>query len=188
MNVSTTVKWAIHAHYLTIFAVVILISVVLGIHLYLNEFDRGILLAAGGGAFSFLYFVQKQQLEEAHLIKDLIVRFNAKYNELNGTLNEISDSTIRTQKIDDTLDDYFNLCGEEYLFYTRGFIYPEVWDSWVKGMEFFWKYKVVEGKWQEETTDEDDNKNFSQYYGFNPEDHFSKLYKQNPDKEHIHPN
>ena len=57
-----------------------------------------------------------------------------------------------------TLNDYFNLCGEEYLFYRRGFIYPEVWGSWVRGMNIYFKDDRIQELWLEELRNES-------YYG-----------------------
>jgi len=58
----------------------------------------------------------------------------------------------------DTLYDYFNLCGEEYLFYQKGYIYPEVWASWVKGMNIFFRNQRVNNLWLVEAKT-------SSYYG-----------------------
>ena len=48
------------------------------------------------------------------------------------------------------LYDYFNLCGEEYLFYRKGFIYPEVWLAWRKGMQIFLRCPRIRRLWEEE--------------------------------------
>lgn len=80
-------------------------------------------------------------MEEAKLIKDLATQFNERYDGLNEELNSIvrtkdsAEPLVSTQK--DTLYNYFNLCAEEYLFYRRGYIYPEVWDAWSRGMKTY---------------------------------------------------
>jgi hypothetical protein len=48
------------------------------------------------------------------------------------------------------LFDYFNLCGEEYLFYSQGYVYPEVWKAWFNGMEFFRPNPRIRQLWNEE--------------------------------------
>ena len=45
------------------------------------------------------------------------------------------------------LFNYFNLCGEEYLYYKRGFIYPEVWQAWKNGMRLFRKNPRIKNLW-----------------------------------------
>ena len=90
---------------------------------------------------SFFFFIQKQALDEAHFIKELLVQFNARYDCLNGELNAIIRKGCTDLDPEDimSLFDYFNLCGEEYLFYRKGYIYPEVWRSWVAGMNLYYK-------------------------------------------------
>lgn len=182
-------KWAIQNHSLEIVVAITLFSaILLGILIYLQVAEWPAILAILGSSFSFIYFIQQQQLEEARLMKDLIVDFNRRYDELNECLNVI----VKLDSIDSShekkLDDYFNLCSEEYLFYKRGFVYPEVWDSWVKGMEFFWNNKFIREKWWKETIIENNNQAFNQYYKFNAEAHFSESYKQAHKKEHTSPN
>jgi len=121
---SVRIKWFVHHHYLAIVALTLLIVVILTSILYANGADWKVLLAVIGGLLSFVYFIQKQQLDEAKLFKELFVEFNEKYNGMNEKLNEII-AQVNAEKpleqIDgaiDTLFDYFNLCSEEYLFYS----------------------------------------------------------------------
>jgi len=55
-----------------------------------------------------------------------------------------------TKEESDILNNYFNLCSEEYLLYSKGYIYPEVWQSWCSGMSYYLKNKRVRDKWNEE--------------------------------------
>jgi hypothetical protein len=57
-----------------------------------------------------------------------------------------------------TLMDYFNLCGEEYLYYRQGFLFPEVWKAWYKGMRYFVANARIAAVWREE-------KKGDSYYG-----------------------
>lgn len=62
---------------------------------------------------------------------------------------------------ENTLNDYFNLCGEEFLFYRKGYIYPEVWQAWHNGMKFYLdKDHRVKEHWERE-------KKAESYYGLN---------------------
>ena len=106
-----------------------------------------------GGLVSLFYFIQKQQLEELQLFKELFTEFNCRYDKLNEDLNRIVDHPSDTELTDDEdniLNDYFNLCAEEYLFYKRGYIYPEVWRAWQNGMLYFLRDKRIREKWVEE--------------------------------------
>jgi hypothetical protein len=59
----------------------------------------------------------------------------------------------------DTLNDYFNLCSEEYLYYVKGFIYPEVWKAWCNGMEYILQNVRIGTYWEKEQM------NSASYYG-----------------------
>lgn len=125
--------------------------------------DLNLLLTILGGLISFFYFVQKQQLEELGHFKELFKYFNEKYDDLNEKLNEIAgadeNKELAKEEID-TLYDYFNLCAEEYLYYAKGYIYPEVWTAWCNGMEFFLRDKRIQNLWA--------NEDSASYYGLTP--------------------
>jgi len=106
-----------------------------------------------GVPFSLLYFVQKQKMEELELFKRLFTEFNRRYDRLNEKLNAIRDKPPEKEIEDDersTLFDYFNLCGEEYLFFSQGYIYPEVWSAWHNGMLIFYQNSRIKKLWEEE--------------------------------------
>jgi hypothetical protein len=44
--------------------------------------------------------------------------------------------------------DYFNLCGEEYLFYKHGYILPEAWESWRRGMRQYMDVESIRELWE----------------------------------------
>ena len=99
------------------------------------------------------FFIQKQRVEELRLFHDIFKEFNERYNTLNDSLNRIFDTKGDTPISSDergTLFDYFNLCGEEYFYYKQGHIYPEVWTSWINGMNYFHKNSRIGKIWDEE--------------------------------------
>lgn len=108
-----------------------------------------------GGLISLFYFIQKQQLEELRLFKELFTEFNCRYDKLNEKLNEIVEKDSSPELGDEdekTLNDYFNLCAEEFLFFKKGYIYPEVWKAWRNGMLYFLKKDHrIKDKWVKET-------------------------------------
>ena len=126
--------------------------------------DWGLTITILGGIFSSIYFVQKQRLEEVQLFKELFNEFNSRYDRLNESLNQILQDNNRqelTREEINTLYDYFNLCGEEYLYYKEGYIYPKVWRTWCNGMKIFFQNKRIKGIWEKEFFTDS-------YYGFNP--------------------
>ena len=122
-----------------------------------------IMLAFSSGGAAVFYFPQKQKLEEARLLKELITEFNRRYDTLNEQLAKITATTptplSTCQKA--VVIDYFNLCAEEYLFYTLDYVQPRVWDAWQAGMKVYRQDDRIKALWQEEEQENKDS-----YYGF----------------------
>jgi hypothetical protein len=128
-----------------------------------HTFSWQSLAAVIGGIISFTFAVQKQQLEEVHLFTKLFKEFNERYDHQNDVLNCINcQPAERPLSSDETksLFNYFNLCGEEYLYFKRGFIYPEVWQAWKNGMIFYRQNPRIKKLW-------DDDLKSGSYYGLN---------------------
>ena len=148
----------------TIVTVPIIAGIIAGICFwFVIDEDLGwkIMLTSFGGGISFFYFFQKQKLDEIRLMKELITDFNSRYDDLNDKLNDIlrKGDMVLDQNERATLNDYFNLCAEEYLFKELGYIDPQVWEAWYRGMEIYFKDQRICELWeQEEKTDS--------YYGF----------------------
>jgi hypothetical protein len=97
----------------------------------------------------FCYFVQQQKLAETTLFKQLFSEFNARYDGMNGRLAAIAELDIapdENEKVE--VVDYFNLCAEEYLFYKEGYIHPEVWRSWCRGMLWYLEREPFNSMWE----------------------------------------
>lgn len=94
-----------------------------------SSYDFKLLATLLGTLLTLLYFLQKQRLEEMRLFREIFAECNERYDKMNELLNSIvdgpEDESLRTEERM-LLNDYFNLCGEEYLYYTQGYIYPSV--------------------------------------------------------------
>ena len=117
-----------------------------------------------GGIISFVFLVQKHRLEDLRLFKELFVEFNHRYSLLNEEMNSIvrqeNHNEALSEKQKDSLFEYFNLCGEEYLFYKEGYILREVWEVWIDGMAFFYEADPrIRDLWGKELA-------LNPYYGF----------------------
>lgn len=102
-----------------------------------------------GALLSLIYFLQKQKLEELRLFRELFKEFNERYDAMNEQLAKILESKeveVSAQE-KETLIDYFNLCGEEYLYFIRGYIDPIVWEAWFNGMKLIVSVPRVERVW-----------------------------------------
>lgn len=162
-------KYFLHRYHVVIVLTVVIVSVLLSVWLYAGGDDWKLFLPVMGGAFSLVYVIEKQQLEEAKLFKELFVQFNERYDELNEDLNRIKANGQISPNDRDTLNDYFNLCGEEYLFYRQGYIYPEVWKSWVLGMKMFYDSEAIRPIWLGELKS-------GSYYGLDVEREVKRIH------------
>jgi hypothetical protein len=157
-------KHRFYRYYIPI-ALIVCVLIVLLSFCGIPHLDWRLTVTILGGIFSSIYFVQKQRLEEVQLFKELFREFNERYDGFNEALNQIcegDDKEELTPEQINTLYDYFNLCGEEYLYYKEGYIYPKVWQAWSNGMKIFFKNKRIREVWKRELLTDS-------YYGFNPE-------------------
>jgi len=96
------------------------------------------------------------------MLHSTVTEFNKRYNGINGKLSDIkSKKIVDLDMIIKVLDDYFNLCSEEYLFCKEGRIHSEAWGSWCRGMQehlsdetikVYWKKAQGEGSYYGLTT------------------------------------
>lgn len=109
-----------------------------------------------GGFFAFLY---TQHLQSTQFLKQLFTEFNSRYDFLNEDLARIhSIKDFLTTKDENKLVDYFNLCAEEYLFYSAGYIDESIWQSWRTGMQHYLHNDLIHKLWSSEL-------NHGSYYG-----------------------
>jgi len=116
----------------------------------------------------FCYFVQQQKLSETTLFKDLFTEFNRRYDALNERLAEIPvpDDPQHIANMNrehrQTIVDYFNLCAEEYLFFSEGYIHCAAWRAWCSGMLWYFEREPFRTLWVEESKT-------NSYYGLSVE-------------------
>ena len=157
------IKDFVFKHHIAIFFSLTLL--IFGCFLSIPSFRVESFFTLVGSLAAFVYFVQRQKLDDHSVFNDLFRDFNKRYGELNKDLNKIRSRTAQLRlgvKEKDILYSYFNLCGEEYLAKERGFIYPEVWNSWRKGMKIFLDNERIRILWNEEARTES-------YYGLERE-------------------
>jgi hypothetical protein len=104
-----------------------------------------------GLGLGIVYFFQKQKLEETQLFERLFTEFNKRYALLSNKLQEISEGeTELDTDARNTLNAYFNLCAEEWLFYSQGRILPDAWRAWCCGMRQYLKNERIREFWNRE--------------------------------------
>ena len=104
------------------------------------------LIAVATAIVAFIHFLYKQHTEETRLFHKLFTDFNRRYDKLNDGLNTIlnvPEERMLSSDEKQILYDYFNLCAEEYLFYTAGYIDQTAWDAWRNGMKIYLRTEKV---------------------------------------------
>jgi hypothetical protein len=127
--------------------------------------DKNTLVTVGGGFLTAFYFLHQQRIEEIKLFREIFSECNLRYDKMNENINAIvskGENEALSEKEKNQLSDYFNLCGEEYLYFKQGFIYPDVWLAWSHGMKVILKNPRVAPYWQIE-------KKSDSYYGVDNE-------------------
>jgi hypothetical protein len=131
--------------------VINLLTVILGIIFYLCfGYKVEILAAIIAIGISLSLGLRQYEMENDRIFKELFIAFNEKYDtKFNGRLNEIdekykkeNDYALTSIEISLVID-YFNLCAEEYLWYTKKRIPKIVWNSWENGMVYYLNIKPI---------------------------------------------
>lgn len=129
-----------------------------------REHHPELLVSIAAFVAGFSYFLYSQHLDETKLFRELFLEFNRRYDGLNDSLNAIvfgPTEGLLSSEEREHLFDYFNLCAEEYFFYTAGYIDHRVWEAWLRGMKVFFKYPRVQALWEQDCKADS-------YYEFRP--------------------
>ena len=72
-------------------------------------------------------------------------KFNSRFDTLNDNLNIIAENKLLPDGItaDSVIQDYVNLCSEEFLAFTEGLVSQTVWESWRNGISFYLKSDAI---------------------------------------------
>jgi hypothetical protein len=126
--------------YIQLIPIMIIITLIIIYKETCSRDNLTLLFSVLGGILSSIYLIQKHDLEYIQSFKDLFNMLNKRYDFMNEKLNKIvlKKSHLKlTQDEINTINDYLNLCSEEYLYYKKGFIYREVWKTWCNGIRYF---------------------------------------------------
>jgi len=116
------------------------------------------------------YYRHSQKIEKHRLLKELFKEFNERYDVINNELDNISRLTnLEWAELSDEdkkeakgiVIDFFNICAEEYYWYTEKSIDEGIWSSWQKGMnDIFNRSEIILQIWDDECK----NDGFKSYY------------------------
>lgn len=125
-----------------------------------------VFIAFIGLTFTAYLGILKQTIEDDRVFKELFTSLNARYsNQINDLMNELQLNNRKELEPNEELQiiDYFNLCSEEFLWYSKGRIPLKVWKAWEAGIIVNLSIQQVYNLFQRETSDK--NK-VASYYGF----------------------
>lgn len=128
----------------------------------LSWINDNVAVVVSGLALSFTiwFSIQNRRLANDKMRKELFTEFNSRYDALNDFLEQITQSSsldeLKQQNeeyevLRCKLNDYFNLCAEEYYWYKKGRIDDTIWKSWQAGMNSWYSNKpVIKEAWERE--------------------------------------
>lgn len=116
-----------------------------------------LILGGSGLAITLIYNFHNRKLANDKMHKELFTEFNKRYDALNDALFEITE-TIQTidelnnnRHLKSKLNDFYNLCAEEYFWYKKNRIDESVWKSWQSGMNYWYQnFPIIKLGWEEE--------------------------------------
>lgn len=156
MNISVRLKFWFFQHYWWLLCLALPTTV---LTLVILKEPVPTVVTVVGSLLSMAYFLQKQKLEELKLFREIFRECNERYDRMNDALTAIatkSDASLSQAERVQVID-YLNLCGEEYLYFKRGYIEPIVWEAWHAGMRAWIGTRNIGQVWEEE-------KNTGSYY------------------------
>jgi hypothetical protein len=130
----------------------IVVAIVLLVGISFSKEQLSTSVGVVGAILSLIYFLQKQKFEELKLFRELFKEFNERYDGLNERLAKVAESDLSEVSPEERelLVDYFNLCGEEYFYYQKGYIDPAVWVAWHNGMKALVSVPRIHAIWKVE--------------------------------------
>lgn len=107
------------------------------------------------------YNKNQSDIASHQLQKELFAEYNKRYDVLNGYLEKITkhesmeylmnDHPLEYSFLRNKLNDYFNLCAEEYYWFKNGRIDEDLWKSWEVGMNAWYdNHPIIQEAWKEE--------------------------------------
>lgn len=129
----------------------------------INYNEKSSSIASYAGYFAaFILFYLNYRARSMHNVFQILTEFNKRYSEIKQSASEYNN-----KKTGAFIQDYINLCAEEYYYYIQGQIPTQVWSAWHAGMKAEWSKNDI----KEHAKNEFENLDLSistSYYNFNP--------------------
>lgn len=132
-----------------------------------------IILAIVASFLAYRHNKLTRELSNDNLQKQLFTEFNSRYDKLNDLLRFVMEFSHEKEEefmkapesemfgeftksfIKFKINDYFNLCSEEYYWYSKRRVDERIWSSWKKGMnDIYNSSSIIQNQWQDEIRNE----------------------------------
>lgn len=119
------------------------------------------IIAVASGLITLYMGLIKYWVDTDSIFKSLFESFNLRFDNLNENLNRIIEGKDTKRKIKtEVIQDYLNLCAEEYFWYRKGRIPKTVWNSWLQGIDYYVENDDIKALFTDQLNQKDS------YYGF----------------------
>ena len=150
---------------------IVILAIIVTATLIINHFvgNKVTALSLTIGAVTLYYSYLKQNIEDEMFFEKLFKDFNSRYNsQMNDLFNKLriaeQQGSPDNSELKDSdkmiVIDYLNMCSEQYFWYTKKRILPEVWVAWEAGIIANLNLKSVKPIFTEE------KEQCVSYYGF----------------------
>ncbi|MCR1025461.1 hypothetical protein NQT66_11630 [Cellulophaga baltica] len=120
-----------------------------------------VIVAVVAICLTYRHHKHSKKIANDRMMKELFGEFNKRYDVLNDYLEKITnhesmeylmnDHPLEYSFLRNKLNDYFNLCAEEYYWFKNGRIDEDLWQSWEVGMNAWYdKHNIIQEAWKEE--------------------------------------
>lgn len=106
---------------------------------------------------TLVYNYHSKKMENDRMMKELFKEFNSRYDKINHSLYKIEKKCKILKdleshpKLESKLNDFFNLCAEEYFWYKKGRIDKSIWSAWSDGMNDWYNgVEIIKEAWEAE--------------------------------------
>lgn len=115
------------------------------------------ILGGFGLLITIYYNIHSRKLENDKMNKELFTEFNGRYDKLNDYLYQIQEKCKNLGDLEKhpdlryKLNDFFNLCAEEYYWNKKKRIDEIIWKAWSDGMnDWYNSVPVIQEAWDDE--------------------------------------
>jgi hypothetical protein len=152
------IRLFIYQYYLIV--AIVLITIIALLTAKTQSIKMEHLLAGVASVLTFVIALNRESVDHHRARRKFFCSYNKRYDELNSMLNEIvtaeSDNKLTKGSLEpqhtNNLNDYFNLCSEEYHGFKDGDVDIDVWCQWCVGIkQYLDKSKIIHALFIEDT-------------------------------------